>query len=66
MKTLEINQAVCESRENTKVVEFLNETQLKPEIAQAIESGNIWGVYFKEGEIVAEDIWGEVHKDVVL
>ena len=66
MKTL-INQAVCESRENTKVVEFLNETQLKPEIAQAIESGNIWGVYYnEEGEIVAEDIWGEVHKDVVL
>lgn len=66
MTTTKINQAVCESRENDKVVQTLNESQLKPEIVKAVQNGNIWGVYFKEDKIVAEDTWGNIHTNIIV
>lgn len=61
-----INQAVCKSKEDDTVVNFLNESDMKPKIVEAIENNQIWGVYYNEqGEIVADDICGEVHADIL-
>ena len=61
-----INQPVCKSREDETVITFLNEDELTKEIVKAIENGEIWGVYYRGNEIVAEDIWGEVHSDILF
>ena len=61
-----INQAICESRNSEKVIKFLTENELSESIVTAIENGNINGVYYDENnEIVAEDIWGSIHKNII-
>ena len=58
--------AVHESQNSEKVVKFINQDSLNEEIYNLIESGNLNGLYFDEnGNIVAEDIWGDVHENVV-
>lgn len=61
-----INQPVCKSREDETVITFLNEDEFTKEIRKAIENGLIWGVYYRGREIVAEDIWGEVHTNILF
>ncbi|MEL6627443.1 MAG: hypothetical protein AAFQ92_18115 [Bacteroidota bacterium] len=58
-------QAICSSREENNVVEFKPWTSFTKEIQDMLNNGNIWGVYYEEDLIVAEDIWGEIHKNVI-
>lgn len=57
--------AVHESENSEKVVMFINQDFLNVEINDLIESGNLHGIYFDEnGEMVAKDIWGDVHQNI--
>lgn len=57
--------AVHESENSEKVVMFINQDVLNVEINDLIESGNLHGIYFDEnGEMVAKDIWGDVHQNI--
>lgn len=66
MTTSQDTQAICQSRENTTVVNFLDWDQFTDSIQSMLNEGQIWGVYYDENNnIVAEDIWGEVHSDIL-
>lgn len=57
--------AVHESKTSEKVVQFIDEDLLDDEIRDLIKDGCLWGIYYGEsGNIVAEDIWGDVHEDI--
>lgn len=57
--------AVHESENSEKVVKFINQDLLNKEVNDLIENGNLYGIYFDEdGEMVAKDIWGEIHKNI--
>lgn len=61
-----INQAICESRESEKIIRFANENEFVPFLVHMINEGQIWGVYIAEdGEVVAEDLWGEIYEAVL-
>lgn len=64
MNTL-INQPVYQSKNSDKVVLFLDETEIKPEIVNAIENATIEAIYFNAGEIVARDIWQDIHQNIL-
>lgn len=62
----DFRQAVHESRESDRVVKFLTGEQFTPSIQRMMENGQIYGVYYNEtGELVAEDIWQEVHAHIL-
>jgi len=62
-----VNQiAVHESKNSNRVIKFINQDRLNSEIHSLIENGNLYGLYYNEnGNLVAEDIWGDVHEKVV-
>ena len=53
---------IHESEEIDNVIGMVPKEKLRPEIVQMHEDGKIWGIYYDDGELVAKDIWGEVHK----
>jgi hypothetical protein len=58
--------AVHESEKSDRVIKFINQDSLNEETSNLIENGNLYGLYYNEnGEIVAEDIWGDIHEIVV-
>lgn len=62
-----INQPVYESENSDKVVQFLDENQLKPEIVEAIENNTIEAIYHDElGNVLARDIWQDIHEDILV
>ena len=62
-----INQPVYESENSDKVVYFLDENQLKPEIVEAIENNTIEAIYRDElGDVLARDIWQDTHEDILI
>ena len=66
MNTL-INEPVYQSKNSDKVVLFLNETEIKPEIVKAIENATIEAIYYNDaGNIVARDIWQDIHQNILL
>lgn len=57
--------AVHESQNSEKVVRFIEQELLNDNIASMLENGCIVGLYYDENsEIVAEDIWGDIHTNV--
>lgn len=63
---MENQVAVHEAQNSEKVVKFINQDSLNNEISSLIENGNLHGLYYDEnGNIVAEDIWGDVHESGV-
>lgn len=68
-KTNEImeNQvAVHEAKSSDKVVKFINQDSLKEEVSKLLENGNLQGLYYdKNGNLVAEDIWGDVYENII-
>ena len=59
------NLAVHESENSEKVVKFIDQDVLNVEINNLIENGNLHGIYFDEnGEMVAKDVWGDVHQNI--
>lgn len=62
----EINQAVCQSKDSETVVKFLHEGDFTESFENMINQGQIWGVYYDENNnIVAQDIWGDVHENIL-
>ena len=62
VKEMNISQAICESRENDKIVRLMNGDDLSIEFILAYQNGNVWGVYYDEdSDLVYEDLQGEVH-----
>jgi len=57
-----MSQAICKSREDETIVKFVDPSQLGDEIKDMIEDNQIWGVYVKDGSVVVEDIWGDIHE----
>lgn len=66
-KLMEENQiAVHESQNSDKVVKFINQDFLNEEGLNLIKIGGLEGLYYDEnGNIVAQDIWGDVHENIV-
>lgn len=62
-----INQPVYESKNSDKVVQFLDENQLKAEIVEAIENNTIEALYYDQlGNVMALDIWQDTHEDILI
>lgn len=58
--------AIHESKKSEKVVRFENEENFTEDFLKAQSNGSIHGVYInKKGEVVAQDIWGETHKNIL-
>lgn len=58
--------AIHEGRESEKVVRFMNISHLTDDALNLIKTSTLNGLYYnEEGNIVAEDIWGDVHENVV-
>ena len=61
-KKLEINQAICETRDLENIVSYLDDKYLSIEFIQEYQNGNIYGVYYDEDEdLVYETKDGEVY-----
>lgn len=59
--------AVHEEKNSEKVVKFISQDSLTKKISDLIENGNLHGLYYDEkGNIVAEDIWGDIHENIEL
>lgn len=57
--------AVHEEKNSEKVVKFINQDSLTNNIFRLIENGNLYGLYYDEkGNIVAEDIYGDIHENI--
>jgi hypothetical protein len=64
-KIMENQVAVHEAQNSEKVVKFINQDSLNEETQSLIWNGNLHGLYYdKNGKIVAEDIWGDVHENI--
>lgn len=48
---LNINQAVCRSREDNTIVSSLEDEKLSIAFIEAYLNGNIWGVYYQEDNL---------------
>lgn len=60
---MENSFAVCTARDNDSVVKFIETSSTS--IADKFENGDIWGVYFCDGAIVAEDFNGTIYRDIM-
>lgn len=66
MRIMKREVAIHESQKSDKVVKFINQDSLKEEISKFIENGYLHGLYYDEnGNIVAEDIWGDVYENII-
>lgn len=66
--TTQIKQkvAVFKSRENNTIRKFHMLSSFNQEIIDLEMKGDIWGFYEDEdGSVVAEDIWGDIHTDIL-
>ncbi len=62
---MENQVAVHASQNSDKVVKFINQDSLIEEVSNLIENGNLQGIYLNENkEMVAEDIWGDIHQNI--
>ena len=56
--------AICKDRESEVVVFFRKLETFTVEFIRMYINGNIWGVYYINDNLVAEDIWGEIHNNI--
>jgi hypothetical protein len=56
--------SIYRDRESNQVVFFRKLETFTVEFIRLYINGNIWGVYYKDNELVAEDIWGEIHNNI--
>lgn len=55
-----MREAICESRGSEKIVKFVNVSEFTENVQELVRNGDLWGVYYnKNGECIAEDVWGE-------
>ena len=59
-----MTQSISLSRNSTVIDRFADISEFTPKIQFMIENGEIWGVYYSENGIVAEDVWGDIHKGI--
>lgn len=65
MTTSEISVAICSSATSGQVVKFIDLQKFNKDFQKAYNNGNIWGCYYDENaNIVAKDIWDEIHTDI--
>lgn len=50
VEALGITQAICESRENAKVVRYMSDEDLSRRFCEAYKEGDVWGVYYNDDE----------------
>ena len=56
---------ICEDRESVKVVQFIELDKLIPKMQNMHQNNMVWGTYYINDELVAEDIWGYIHTDIL-
>lgn len=56
--------AVHKSRESENVAFFQKLDTFTVDFIKLYINGNIWGVYYINDKLVAEDIWGEIHNEI--
>ncbi len=65
MTTSEISVAICSSATSEQVAKFIDLQKFNKDFQKAYNNGNIWGCYYDENaNIVAKDIWDEIHTDL--
>ena len=59
-------EAVHESCDSERVVRFINQNSLTERICNMIENGDLYGLYLDDtGSIVAKDIHGDIHENIL-
>ena len=48
------NVAICEAANNEKIVKFLSLSAFTQEFQDQFNNGNVWGVYYENGKLVAQ------------
>lgn len=50
--------AVCESRDGN-IVKYIDIDDLPEDVHHWVENGDLWGIYYREGALIAENNIGE-------
>ena len=50
VEALGITQAICEIRENNRVIRYMSDEDLSSKFCDAYREGEVWGVYYNESE----------------
>jgi len=59
--------SICESEKvESPVVEYKNIECFTDEFRAMQLNGDVWGVYYQDGEVVCQDVWQEIHKNILL
>jgi hypothetical protein len=56
--------SIHKDKESETVVFFRKLETFTVEFIKLYMNGNIWGVYYIDNRLVAEDIWGEIHNNI--
>lgn len=57
---------IHESKYSAKVVEVKHIDEFKDEFKGMKLNGDVCAVYYHHGQIVCEDIWQEIHKNILI
>ena len=58
--------AIHSAKDSEQVVIFIDFEKFTPEFKRAYDNGNIYGCYYDEnGNVVAQDIWDEIHENIL-
>ncbi len=58
--------AICDGKNSDRVVKFIAFEKFTTDFQDQYNNGNIYGCYFDEnGNIVAQDVWDEVHENII-
>lgn len=58
--------ALHANKESDKVVKFIDESEFKSDFLSLQKDGCIYGVYLdSNNNVVADDIWGETHNEIL-
>lgn len=57
---------ICESRKSDRTAKVMNAAEFTPAFQSMLDNGDIYGVYYdKAGKVVAEDIWQQIHRNIL-
>jgi hypothetical protein len=62
-----VSVAICSKKNSEQVVKFIDLEKFTTEFQKNYNNGEIYGCYYDEnGNVVAEDIWQEIHETILI
>lgn len=62
-----IQVAIHSAKNSDRVIEFINLGKFTSDFQKLHSDGNIYGCFYDEnGKIVAQDIWDDIHENVLI